>query len=212
MGGQPVATGGGTEFVQGDRDDLGAAQLVVVGGQLDDDGVLTADRVVRVPPVELSGFGVVDELDRNAGTLEVLGVEVRVGPRTQLEDERDGAVRAFGLDDLEIGQFVEVRGAPSPDGTADARRVARQDRASRSEALDVEGALDTIDAGGAEVSGIQFAFDDLTTVYVVDGVEVSRAAFRDAVASGDRVRVRAIVLGSGVGPLTVERIASIASS
>jgi len=203
VGGQPVATTADTEFLDGARDALDVGELVTVSGRVEG-GLLEAERVRRIPPVDFVVNGVVDGLDFARGTLEVLDVEVRLGARTQLEDASEADVRTFALRSLAIGAFVTVRGAVAADGSVDARRLARRDRLGRDETLRMEAALDAIDAAGARVSGIQLVFGDATTVFVLDGASVSKAAFRDAVLPGDRVAVRVRVRNGGAR--LVERI------
>ncbi len=160
--------------------------------------------MTRIRASDLVVAGVVDRRDADARTLAVLGVAFRVGARTQLEDTSAAGVRAFSLDDLQVGDFVDVRAVAAADGTGDARRVAREERAGRRERLRIDGALDAIDVAGVRVSGVQLGFSDRETVFVLDGRSVSKSAFLASVAAGERVELEAVA--GTAGALRLERI------
>ena len=48
--------------------------------------------------------------------LTVLGVDIRVDAQTRLEDKSDADLEPFNLSDIDVGDYVEVRGAVDPSG------------------------------------------------------------------------------------------------
>ena len=63
-------------------------------------------------------------MDAAAGSVLLLGIPVRVNAATQLEDEV-GSSTDFGLDDIEAGDFLEVRGVADGMGGFTATELER---------------------------------------------------------------------------------------
>ena len=116
VAGQKATTSGGTSFVGGSAADLKLDAKIEVEGSLDATGVLVASRVVfkRTSSVRLAAR--VEGVDTAAGTLRALGLTIVVDATTRKED-KEGDDQYFALDDLRVGDWVEVRGYPDPAAT-----------------------------------------------------------------------------------------------
>jgi len=122
--GVAVVTNGNTVFDNGSSTDLIENQKVEVDGEFNAAGVLVAAEV------ELKATGTIriDSLveDVQATQLTVLGVVVNVNESTRIEDKSDADVRPFTLSDINVGDFVELRGFEDGSGIV-ATRLERED-------------------------------------------------------------------------------------
>ena len=110
VSGFAVSTTSNTVFVNGDAGSLGLNVKVEVEGQVDAGGVLVAQRVVFKPTGAVRVEGTVSAIDESLGTVSTeVGLVFTIRALTELEDDRDG-VEPFTLADLQIGDYVEVRG------------------------------------------------------------------------------------------------------
>ncbi len=190
VNGRPVMTTAQTEFENGMAADLALNVKVEVEGEFNASGVLVADKVQFKLGGDLRVSATVEAIDTGAGLVTVLGLSVRVSETTQLEDDSEADVTFFGLDDLAVGDFVEVRGAVDPEMSADilATRLERDD-----------------DEGEVELRGFVDSVDTVARTLVVLGVTITTDPgdsdfdeFFDRVAVGDLVEVDGIQVGDGV--------------
>ena len=110
VGGQPVVTDANTVFDLGDAEDLEVNEKVEVEGALQSDLSLLASAVTFRPLQAVRAEGPVEAVDVTASTVQVLGVTFSVRGTTELEDESSAEVDPFGLADLGVGDYVELRG------------------------------------------------------------------------------------------------------
>jgi hypothetical protein len=107
--GAPVSTTTATIYVNGTVDTLALDVRLAVSGTLDDAGVLIADRIVFRLPSLIEIEADVEAIDTGGATVTVLGVAVSTNEDTIFRDHGSAVVREFGLDDLAIGDRIEVR-------------------------------------------------------------------------------------------------------
>lgn len=116
VAGVPVRTNGGTVFEGGTATDLALNVKVEVEGEFNAAGILIADKVDIRRGNNLRVTALVDDVDTTAGTLSVLGISVQVDGQTRFEDKSDADQESFGLGDIMVGNYVEVRGGADPGG------------------------------------------------------------------------------------------------
>ena len=128
VAGQKVTATSGTTYLGGTPADLRADAKVEIEGRLDGTGVLVATKVVFKRNATLRLAALVEAVDTAAGTLRALGLTIVVDASTRKEDHEDDDP-IFGLDDLRVGDWIEVRGYPDPAGTGRviAMRLERDD-------------------------------------------------------------------------------------
>ena len=128
VAGQRVTTSGTTVYVGGTAVDLQLDIKVEAEGRVDGNGVLVAAKVAfkRASSVRISAP--VEAVDVAAGTLRALGVTIVVDATTRKED-KESDDQFFSLDSLRVGDWVEVRGYPDPQGSGrvNATRIERKD-------------------------------------------------------------------------------------
>jgi hypothetical protein len=124
--GSPVSTTAETVYVNGTVDTLALDVKLAVDGTLDDAGVLIADRIVFHLPSIIEIEADLESVDANSAAVTVLGIVVTTNDSTMFRDDSDAVVLEFGLDDLAIGDRVEVR-AYIDSNTVVATRLERDD-------------------------------------------------------------------------------------
>lgn len=185
MGALEVQHGSNTEFEGGTVADLVEGANVKVEGDVNQNGVLVAREIkfglYGIRDARISGL--VSEVDTGAVRLVVMGVAVDVSAAS-LEDDRDD-VSPFGLEDISVGDFVEIEGVESDDNLVIAAEVDRDDSDDDSE---LRGLLDDFDRTAGTVTilgqvvsttGARFELDD--------DVSVSAEAFFDRLHAGQSV-------------------------
>jgi len=125
-----VTTTANTEFEHGTSADLANDVHVFVKGVADATGVLVAHKIAFR---EVSEIRIVAQVDAIApyGELVLLGLEVATTDTTVYQDMSVLALRDFGLDDVVVGTWLDVRGyeEPAGSGRVNATHVVRIDPA-----------------------------------------------------------------------------------
>jgi len=124
--GSPVTTTDTTVYVKGTVDDLALDVQLAVSGTIDAAGVLIAERIVFRLPSVIEIEANVEAVDTENATTTVLGVVVTTDESTLFRDHSSASVREFWLDDLAIGDRVELH-AYLDDGLVVATRLERDD-------------------------------------------------------------------------------------
>jgi len=116
VSGFPVTTNSGTVFEGGVAGDLGLNVKVEAEGKLNGSGVLVADKIDIRRGNDLRITALVDQVPPGSApnTLVILGITVEVDDLTRFEDKSDEELEPFGLDDISVGNYVEVRGGAVP--------------------------------------------------------------------------------------------------
>lgn len=125
----PVTTTSSTVYVNGTVSTLAMDVQVAVDGILDSSGIFVADRIVfRLPSlIEISAD--VEAIDSAAASVTVLGITVATNESTMFRDDSSANVSDFGIDNLAVGDRVEIRAYL--DGTVvTATKVERDDAAT----------------------------------------------------------------------------------
>lgn len=202
------------DFDVGGPTDLVIGARVELEGQIGASGELIADEVEVESAVDSEFEGLVQAIDLDAGTFELLGITVLVTTSTQFEDDSELRVRTFSLRDLVVGNLVEVRGVLA-DGTLNAARVERGDNddgagggagedsgddsgddVSDGSKVEIEGPLQALSGTSMTVNGVTFALN-ADTRFELNDARVTFAAFEAGVEIGAEVEVDGIVLEDG---------------
>lgn len=187
-----VTTNAGTEFEGGTAADIALDAKVEAEGEFNAAGLLVADKVefrVSDEDTDVEIAGAVTAVSTQAGTFQIEGVLVRTTPTTLWEDDSSAALATFGLADLDVGDYVEIRGAEDPSATANdviATRVERDD--SRDEAT-LRGPIQAENEPDLTVLGVTISTD--TAVFRdEDDNPIDEATFFATVGVGDVVEAK----------------------
>ena len=130
VSGQAVVTTAGTEFEGGAAGDLGIDVKVEVEGEFNAAGTIVADKVEIKKASSVRIEATVDVVDTMAGTVTVFGdLLIKTGPGTQFEDSSDLDLPRFSVSDINVGDFLEIRGVEDPANSVEvlANRIERDD-------------------------------------------------------------------------------------
>jgi hypothetical protein len=100
---------------------------VRVAGKVGTGGVIEAARYALQPDTDILMTGRVDQVDPARERLTLFGAERQALLVTQYEDTRATGERAFRLDDLQSGDYVQLRGFRDSQGRAVVTRIERRD-------------------------------------------------------------------------------------
>ncbi len=123
--GRPVTTNGQTTYEGGTVNDLALNVKVEVEGQLNGE-VIEADKIEFKQSSNIRVEALVQDVQANQSTLTVLGITVNVTDTTQLEDKSNLDVEPLSLADINVDDFVAVRGFVE-NGELTATRVERDE-------------------------------------------------------------------------------------
>jgi hypothetical protein len=143
VAGQPVSTSATTSFDGGQASDLALNVSVEVEGSVNSDGVLIASKVEIRREADVRLMAQVDAVDYQTGSIELLGIQVGVNYLTRFEDHGSQKVGTFKLTDIQVGDWLEVRGvaSSSSSGSVTAMRI---DRRQSQSAVQLMGPVDSV--------------------------------------------------------------------
>ncbi|HUO79830.1 MAG TPA: DUF5666 domain-containing protein [Steroidobacteraceae bacterium] len=200
VGGQTVATSATTTYAGGVSTDVGPDVELEVGGSYDANGVLDATTVTLVPATNVRVAGPVAAIDAAGLTLTVNGVTLGTGAETRWDDRSAAQLRTFGFANLQIGDWVIVRGAAAGGASASGRVVERWPAPSPAlaELQDVASAVASpqFTLTGVTVAAVGATFTD------VNGASLTPAQFFGQ-AAGRVVRARGTMSGATLVATTV---------
>lgn len=171
----------------GSESDLQVGHVVTVHGSISADGIASADSIEY--DAELKGP--ISVIDLGAGTITVLGYVGLVNDDTIFDD--NSGVNA--IEDLTVGDFVEINGYPMADGTL----------------LIVHLELET-DDGEVEIAGKISDLDTMTSTFSIGTqvIDYAMAALEDfdgqAIANDQRVEVEASSTLGASGELIAHKV------
>jgi hypothetical protein len=196
VAGVQVTTNGQTVYEHGTFDPVPGNNLnrkVEVEGEVNASGVIVARKVEFK-----SGDGGNDDIDGRvsgnvagtpgASSFVVAGVTVTVTAATRFEDQTGVVGQGFGLDDINAGDYVEVRGAPGAGATLTAEILERDDASP--EGL-LRGAASSIASPDLVVLGVPVMTDGGTVFRDAEHNQFAdAAAFFAAISDGSEVQVK----------------------
>ena len=152
VAGQKVTTNASTSFVNGAAGDLKLNVKVEVEGKLDSTDTLVATKVVFKRQSSLRLSAKVESVDVAGGTFRALGVTIVVSSTTRKEDHESDD-HFFNLDDLRVGDWVEVGGYSDPAGTG--RLIAMKlERDEAEDEVELRGPASDIATTSLKVFGV----------------------------------------------------------
>jgi hypothetical protein len=164
---------------------LGLNVEVDVQGTETAPGVILAKRIVVKSHEQSLLRGVVDSVAVVGNTLSVLGVNVATGPSTEMADKSSQHLRFFGLNDVHLGDYVEIHGTQGPNGTVAAATLERlnpqslsylQGPASQGTAISVPLLGVNVGLPSLSVLGVPVATNGQTLVSGLNGLKIDLAS------------------------------------
>jgi hypothetical protein len=144
VAGQPVSTSATTIFDGGAASNLALNVSVEVEGSVNSAGVLLATKVEIRQPADVRLLAQVDAIDVKNGTIGLLGIQVSVNYLTRFEDHGSQRLATFKLADIQVGDWLEVRGAASSSNSGSVAAM-RIDRRQPQSAVQLMGPVDNVE-------------------------------------------------------------------
>lgn len=172
-------------------DDLALGQIVTVQGQIAGDG----SRVAETVEFDANLRGPVQSIDSGNGVIIAMGQQIRIGPATTIV-----AGTGNTLDDLAVGDYVEVSGLVDTGGNVVATRIAQVNPSGELYIIGIANQVDT--------AAFTFSIGDLVVDYSSAGLIEDFPG--GGPSNGDLVHA----VGSGLdimGALTATRLSLVQS-
>lgn len=179
-----VRTNAVTRYQGGTAADIGLNVRLEAEGHLQADGSVLADEIQFRPEGRLEVSAQVESLDAVDGTLTVLGIQVRTDANTGFEDNLL-EMRPFGLGDLRIGDWVEVRGLQDEQEQFLAQQLKRDDPESE---VQLRGTAEGVNSPGFGILGVTISTTAGTEFEGANDAPITAQQFFDA-AQGRLVEV-----------------------
>jgi Domain of unknown function (DUF5666) len=191
VSGVPVTTGTATVFEGGTAADLGLNVKVEVEGNLTASGSITATKVDIRRATAVRVTALVDSVNAAANSLDLLGITVRIDALTRLEDKSAADVDPLTISSINVGDYLEVRGAELPAGSGDilATIVERDD--VDTETI-LQGFVTSVANPSFTILGVTITTNGATQFRDVDDSPISAATFFGRVAAGSLVKAKGL--------------------
>lgn len=192
--GAAVTTTSSTVYVHGTVDTLATDVRVAVAGTLNDAGILVADRIVFRLPSIIQIEADTEAVDTVNGTVTLLGIEVATNDATMFRDVSTAALREFWLDDIGIGDRLEIRAYLDGD-TVVAARLERDDAEA---SVTLKAPVEAIARPSVTLLGVVVTADEDTVFQNAAKEPVSEDAFFELVDTGSLVKAVGIYDGTSI--------------
>jgi len=158
VSGVPVITDSSTVF-EGDTALLGLNTKVEVEGTVNPAGVVVADEVDIRTGIDRSRLAA--QVD-SVNPLVALGITVRVDALTRIEDKSAANLEPFSVADINVGDYIEVRGDENPPGSGEmlATLLERDDLpGAPGEGTELRGFVESVDVASFTILGVTINTD-----------------------------------------------------
>lgn len=118
--------GSKASILKGQLEDLKIGQRIEVSGQQQATGILQASQIWLKTPAEIRISGLVEQIDINQRWLQVAGQRIELDSRTRFQDASQAQQRFFGLDQIRLGDRLDLLVNPLGE-TLVASRLGRTD-------------------------------------------------------------------------------------
>ncbi len=194
VSGQPVTTNAETAFEEGTAADLALNAKVEVEGEFNASGILVADTV----KFKRSGIVRIAAMIESIGSqsVTVLGIDARVDSSTRLEDKSDTNLQQLSLSDLNVDDFVEIRGFEDPPASR-MITATRLERVNPEAEVKLKGFVEALSDPDFVILGVTIR-TDANTVFELDDAGPITAAEFFAQADGALVSAEGVLSGGAI--------------
>jgi hypothetical protein len=193
INGRAVATNAQTVFRGGSAADLGLNVKVEAEGVVDDNNVLQANKISIKAAKTIRLEGAVDAVDTAEQTITLLGLVVSVGGNPDISDDSQSQSAGFGTDNIQIGDWLRVRGSLHGDAIL-ASEIRKKDARTRES---VQGPVSSFDADARtlHIMGILIRTSAATVYQGSSDAVISAEEFFSGLSAND---LRSLVKAKGV--------------
>lgn len=187
VAGISVITNASTVFEGGVAADLGLNVKVEVEGELNANGAIVAEKVDIRRAKAVRATALVDSVNVAGNSLVMLGITFSVDALTRLEDKSNADVEPLRIADLNVGDYLEIRGSEFPAGSRQiiAALLEREDVDTRTI---LQGFVETVSNPSFTILGVTITTTGTTVFRDTDDSPISAAEFFSRVTAGSLVK------------------------
>ena len=187
VSGLAVTTTGSTVFEGGAAGDLGLNIKVEVEGDLNSSGVLVAEKVDIRRAKAVRATANLDSVDAANNSVVLLGITVKIDALTRIEDKSSADVEPLTLSDVNVGDYVEIRGSEFPAGSREilATIFEREDSDPDTE---LQGFVEVISEPSLAILGVTIETNGSTVFRDVNDNVISSVEFFNQLDINDLVK------------------------
>ena len=194
VGETPVITTADTVFEYCTADDLGLDVEVEVEGEYNADSVLVADKVECEFDANIQIESTLEAVDAATGVITMFGVDFATDMSTRFQDKLEVPVEMFGVDDLVVGDFLDVKGYDRVDVGLYAKKVERDEAEDDHE---IQAYVDSVGTDSLVLLGVTVLTDDQTEFEGPDEEVLTAAQFFAQVMPQDLIKVEGLKTDAG---------------
>jgi len=176
----------------GSQSDLVAGKWILVSGSFDENEQLILSGIKLLDGNLESIAGVITALDISKGTVAIAGVEYNINNFTLKQDASDSAKHFFGLEDLQVGDSIELISANNGSERI-LQKLTRVNDTAFDQSTTIKGLVESISETGLSLQGVMITFNDATKVTNTnssdseDNAQTSVQTFLASLSLGDYV-------------------------
>lgn len=189
VAGQPVMTTANTAFEGGDAADLGLNLKVEAEGDIDANGVLIANKIDIRRAKAVRATANIDSVDAANNSVVLLGINVNLDALTRIEDKSSADVNPLTLDDVNAGDYVEVRGDEFPAGSGDILATIFEREDADPDSI-LQGFVEAISDPSITILGVTIETDSNTIFRDVNDNMITAADFFNQLGMNDLVKAK----------------------
>jgi hypothetical protein len=190
VSGVSVITNGSTVFEGGVAADLGLNVKVEVEGELNANGAIVAEKVDIRRAKAVRATALVDSVNVAGNSLVMLGITFNIDSLTRLEDQSNADVDPLTIADLNVGDYLEIRGSEYPPQSPDhGCHTEREDVDTR---LSCRASLNFAADPSFTILGVTINTTGSTEFRDTDDSSISAAEFFNRVSAGSLVKARGV--------------------
>lgn len=198
-----IITDENTEFEHGTIESLLLNVRVKIKGQFNDEGSLLAQQIRIHQRAELKIEGPVQAIDLTESTITVQEVLFQVSNQTKNEDESDMHNRFFNIEDIVIGDFVQIKGFVDNNGNTIATQLKRENEKNDNE-TELKGKVSDISDFTFKIAGILVTTSETTLFEGLDGSDSTQASFFEQLQDDMVVEVKGNIVDNVFVAIKIE--------
>ena len=183
-----------TLFEDGESVDLGLNTRLEVEGAFDAMGVIEASVVKFYHPPVIRIEAPISALDPSVSSLELLGISVEVTVETRMEDKSDQEDDPLTLQQLNLHDYVEIKGTQKVDGGFQVRATLVE-RNDPDERVTLQGYPEVATEPAIRILGVDCETAE-AQFFSPSGEPISASEFFDQVDELSLVKVRGVQIGA----------------
>lgn len=189
VAGLPVTTNASTVFEGGVAGDLGLNIKVEAEGDIDGIGTLVATKIDIRRAKAVRATANLDSVDAANNSVIILGINVAIDTLTRLEDKSNADVDPLTIADLNVGDYVEIRGDEFPAGSGDILATIFEREDADTEAI-LQGFVETFSDPSYTVLGVTIDTNGGTVFRDENDLVISAADFFNQVDVNSLVKAK----------------------